>query len=59
MASFHLENVETGIAISGYLLLKATPEEVNQANLRLAQHHSSFRYIKADSPSACATNQKA
>lgn len=55
MASYRLMHRVTGVVLSGYCVLSATQAEIDQANHRLHQAGSSYRYIvehqhKAEQP---------
>lgn len=45
MASYRLMNRVTGIILSGYCVLSATEAEIAQANQRLSQSGSTFRFV--------------
>lgn len=43
--SYRLVNRRTGIALPGYKVLSAEPEEISMANRRLEAHGSDMRFI--------------
>jgi hypothetical protein len=45
MASFRLMHRATGVVLSGYVVLSATPQEIETANRNLSASGSCFRYI--------------
>lgn len=45
MASFRLMHRATGVVLSGYCVLSATPQEIDTANHNLSRSGSCFRYI--------------
>jgi hypothetical protein len=47
MASFRLMHRATGVVLSGYVVLSATPQEIESANANLSRNGSSYRYIES------------
>jgi hypothetical protein len=50
MASFRLMHRATGVVLSGYVVLSATPQEIESANSNLSRNGSSYRYIETATP---------
>jgi hypothetical protein len=45
MASWRLMHRATGMVLSGYIVLSASPTEIDQANSKLKTSGSDFRYV--------------
>ena len=56
MASFRLMHRATGVVLSGYCVLSATPQEIDTANHNLSRSGSCFRYID-ESTIPCLSQQ--
>ncbi len=56
MASWRLMHRATGVVLSGYIVLSASPAEIEQANSNLKHRGSGFRYVpnQHEPPAAAA-----
>jgi hypothetical protein len=59
MASFRLMHRATGVVLSGYVVLSATPQEIENANSNLSRNGSSYRYIETATPAQAAVAEAA